>query len=117
MTRDSRGAATQPEGAQKRRNSEHIELFQNIYKTAGWQGVRRKQLEFEKLNEHKPGSNYYAIASQCALLGEKEQAFEYLNKAFEKRHGQMVLLAVEPVFDSLRDDPRFDEMVRRVGLK
>jgi len=54
---------------------------------------------------------------QCALLGDKEQAFEYLNKAVEKRHSQMVMLNVEPAFDSLRDDPRFDELVRRVGLK
>jgi ribosomal protein L21E len=51
------------------------------------------------------------------MLGEKEQAFEYLNKAIEKRHGQMVQLNVDPSFDILRDDPRFDELVRRVGLK
>jgi len=102
---------------QKQRNSEHIELFQNIYKTSGWRAVRQKQLEIEKLNEQKPSANLYAMARQCAKLGEKEQAFEYLNKATEKRQGQMVMLNVEPSFDILRDDPRFDELVRRVGLK
>ncbi len=50
------------------------------------------------------------------MLGEKEQAFEYLNKAIEKRHGQLRMLKVEPNFDILRDDPRFDELVKRVGL-
>ncbi len=57
------------------------------------------------------------MARQCVLLGDKEQAFAYLNKAIEKRQGQMIQLKVEPPFDSLRDDPRFDELVRRVGLK
>ena len=71
----------------------------------------------EKQNEQKPSANLYAMARLCAQLGEKEQAFEYLNKAFEKRQGQMVMLNVEPAFDPLRDDPRFAELVRRVGLK
>jgi tetratricopeptide (TPR) repeat protein len=102
---------------QKRANSEHIELYQNAYETLGWQGVRQKLLELEKLSEQKPSSNYYRLARQCAMLGEKEQAFEYLNKAIEKRHGQLTMLYVEPSFDILRDDPRFDELVRRVGLK
>ena len=51
------------------------------------------------------------------MLGDKEQAFEYLNKAIEKRQGQMIMLNVEPPFEILRGDPRFDELVRRVGLK
>jgi len=103
--------------SQKQINSEHIELYQNIYKTSGWKGVKQKQFEMEKQNEQKPSANFFAIARQCAKLGEKEQAFEYLNKAIEKRQGQMVMLNVDPSFDLLRDDPRFDELVRRVGLK
>ncbi len=102
---------------QKIANPESIEPLQKAYETAGWQGVRRKRLEIDKQNEHQPGSNLYAIARQSALLGEKEQAFEYLNKAIEKRHSQLVMLKVEPAFDNLRDDPRFDELVKRVGLK
>lgn len=102
---------------QKRTNPERIGLFQNAYETSGWQGVRQKIFEVQKLNEQKPSANLYAMARQCALLGDKEQAFEYLNKAIEKRQGQMIQLNVEPAFDNLRDDPRFDELVRRVGLK
>jgi tetratricopeptide (TPR) repeat protein len=102
---------------QKRTNPEHLELFQNAYETSGWRGVRQKLFEQQKLNEQKPSANLYAMARQCALLGDKEQAFEYLHKAIEKRQGQMTMLSVEPAFDLLRDDPRFDELVRRVGLK
>jgi serine/threonine-protein kinase len=49
-------------------------------------------------------------------LGESDRAFEWLEKAFEARDWQMALLNVEPLFDSLRADPRFTELVRRVGL-
>jgi tetratricopeptide (TPR) repeat protein len=102
---------------QKRKNPNHAEVYQKAYENGGWKEVSRKSLEFEKLDEEKPSGSYYRIARLYARLGEKEQAFEYLNKAFDKRHSQMVMLNVEPAFDSLRDDPRFDELVRRVGLK
>ncbi len=101
----------------KRTNPQNINIYQKTYETEGWVGVRRKQLELSKLGEHQPTANLYAIAIQCAVLGEKEQAFEYLNKTIEKGHSQIVMLNVEPAFDSLRDDPRFDELLRRVGWR
>ncbi len=102
---------------QKRTYSENIELFQKAYETSGWQAVRQKVFELNKSNNQKPSANYYATARQCALMGDKEQAFAYLNRAIEKRQGQMIMLNVDPPFDVLRNDPRFDELVRRVGLK
>ncbi|HEY8224569.1 MAG TPA: hypothetical protein VIG25_04775 [Pyrinomonadaceae bacterium] len=50
-------------------------------------------------------------------MGDKEQAFAFLNKALDKHQGQMIMLNVDPPFDPLRDEPRFTELVRRVGLK
>jgi len=102
---------------QKRTNPERVELFQKAYETSGWQAVRQNFLELNKVNDPKPSANYYAMARQCALMGDKEQAFAYLNKAIEKRQGQMIMLNVDPPFDTLRADPRFDVLVRRVGLK
>jgi cytochrome c-type biogenesis protein CcmH/NrfG len=49
-------------------------------------------------------------------LGETDQAFEWLEKAFEARDWQMALLNVEPAFDTVRSDPRFAALVARVGL-
>ena len=49
-------------------------------------------------------------------LGETDRAFDLLDKAFEARDWQMVLLKVEPAFDGLRSDPRFATLVERVGL-
>ena len=47
---------------------------------------------------------------------EKDQAFEWLEKAYEERPGELVYLKVDPRFDSLRSDPRFQDLVRRLGL-
>ncbi len=49
-------------------------------------------------------------------LGDKDRAFELLDKAYEERSGLLVYLKVEPIFDSLRDDPRFDDLLRRMDL-
>ncbi len=49
-------------------------------------------------------------------LGEKEQAFALLEKSYELRGIRLVLLKVEPEFDSLRAEPRFQDLLRRIGL-
>jgi DNA-binding winged helix-turn-helix (wHTH) protein len=49
-------------------------------------------------------------------LGEKERAIEQLGKAYEVRAGWIINLKVEPLFDPLRSDPRFADIMRRVGL-
>jgi len=56
------------------------------------------------------------IAFIYAALGEKDQAFAWLDKAYEGRDFILVLLKAEPMFDNLRSDPRFANLVRRVGL-
>jgi serine/threonine-protein kinase len=50
-------------------------------------------------------------------LGEKDQAFALLDKAYEGRDFILVTLKTEPMFDSLRSDPRFAGLLRRVGLE
>jgi serine/threonine protein kinase/tetratricopeptide (TPR) repeat protein len=49
-------------------------------------------------------------------LGQKDQAFEWLQKGVEDRSSWLIWLKVEPVFDALRSDLRFPELVSRVGL-
>jgi eukaryotic-like serine/threonine-protein kinase len=98
-------------------DAERVEIYQKAYESGGWHGVRRKQLEFDKIDSQKSGMLFFDVASLCALLGEKDQAFEFLNRAVEHREWAIIMLNVEPTFDSLRDDPRFAELVRRVGLQ
>ena len=49
-------------------------------------------------------------------LGDKEQAFAWLEKAYEERTNFLAYLKVQTTFDPLRSDPRFADLVRRVGL-
>jgi serine/threonine protein kinase/tetratricopeptide (TPR) repeat protein len=65
----------------------------------------------------KPGVPLsHLIASVHARLGEKDAAFEWLEKAFEEHASFLVYLKVHPLFDVLRDDPRFDALVKRIGI-
>ncbi len=57
-----------------------------------------------------------SIALVYAGLGERDPAFAWLEKACEERSFQMQWLTLEPRWDSLRSDPRFADLVRRVGL-
>ncbi len=56
------------------------------------------------------------IAMLCGPLGEKDRAFELLNKAYDERDGLLVLLKIDPLFDPLRSDPRFQALLQRVGF-
>lgn len=58
----------------------------------------------------------YNIAEIKAGLGWNDQAFKWLEKAYEQRDGAMVWLKVEPALDSLRSDPRFRHLLRRMRL-
>jgi len=58
----------------------------------------------------------YGIAMIYAALGDKEQAFQWLEKANDERNTEMVFLKVDPRADPLRNDPRFADLVKRIGL-
>jgi len=58
----------------------------------------------------------YSVATIYAALGEKEQAFQWLQKANDERNTEIVFLKVDPRLDPLRNDPRFEELVKRAGI-
>ncbi len=59
---------------------------------------------------------YSVVRAVEAALGEREAAFESLEQAYAERDIQLQFLKVEPGYDPLRDDPRFNEMLRRMNL-
>jgi TolB-like protein/DNA-binding winged helix-turn-helix (wHTH) protein/Tfp pilus assembly protein PilF len=63
--------------------------------------------------ERRPGYVSYAIAEICEALGRKEEALLWLEKAYDEGAAQMIGLKSD--FDSLHSDPRFQDLVRRVG--
>ncbi|MFQ5652758.1 MAG: protein kinase [bacterium] len=59
----------------------------------------------------------YFTATAYTALGDNDQAFDWLQKAFEEKDSQLLFLKVDPKSDNLRSDPRFTELIKKVGLK
>jgi adenylate cyclase len=88
----------------------------HAYAVSGNREEARKIISgLEKLAKTKYVSSFQ-IAAIYAGLGEKDQAFAYLEKAYEERADGLVNLKAEQRFDSLRSDPRFQDLARRIGL-
>ena len=58
----------------------------------------------------------FPVASLYLSLGDKDKAFEWLEKAYDERSAVMVFLKVDRRLDKLRSDPRFTDLLRRVGF-
>ncbi|GAF89119.1 unnamed protein product, partial [marine sediment metagenome] len=57
------------------------------------------------------------IAGIYAALGQDDEAFEWLERAYQEREPQLAWLKVDRRWDGVRDDPRFSELLRRIGLE
>ena len=68
------------------------------------------------LYEAQPNISHSSIAWAHAQLGNVDAAFASLDEAFELREGTLTLLREEPFFDSIRGDPRFSELLRRMNF-
>jgi TolB-like protein/Tfp pilus assembly protein PilF len=90
--------------------------FKAAYASTGWQGHWRKQLELSNEELRKRPVSPYFMAEIHARLGDKEQTLEWLEKAYEKHSDYLVRLKVDPLFDGLRSEPRFESLLRRIGL-
>ena len=89
--------------------------LQHAYETSGYRGYYREQL---RLLKERSKQSYVApalIAVIYARLGDKESAFTWLEKAYRERAG-LFFIEVEPVFDPMRSDPRFRDLLHRAGL-
>ncbi len=77
--------------------------------------ARRVLAQLQELSDriHVPP---YNIATIYAALGEKDRAIAELEKAYQERSWYLVWLGLDPQLDNLRSDPRFQDLVRRVGL-
>ncbi len=95
-------------------------MMLQAFKTGGERGFYQKNLErtLQMLTQSGGQSAGPAgIASAYALAGDKDSAFKWLNKAYAERDGQdIMLLKCVPPFKSLHGDPRFSDLLRRLGL-
>jgi len=98
-------------------NAEFAAALEQGFRSAGWNGALTKAIEFEQAQRTKTG--YFSpeeIAQLYADLGDKDQAFRWLNTAYQEHDWLLIGLKSFPPLDPLRSDPRFAELVRKVGL-
>jgi tetratricopeptide (TPR) repeat protein len=77
--------------------------------------ARRALQELLKIDHSKP-VDPIVIAQAYVGLGDKDQAIAWLEKACEQHSNELTSLKVNPAYDSLRSDSRFQDLLRRVGL-
>jgi hypothetical protein len=60
--------------------------------------------------------NPLGVANAYAEAGERDLAFQWLEKAFAERTPQLLHIVADPAYDGLRDDPRYKDLIRRIGI-
>ena len=110
---DENAAIMQSRGESK----EKIAVMRAIGSRKGFSAVR--QLEYNALLAKSRRGEYVApvtMANYCSLLGKKDEAFAWLQKAVLQRSAEIVLI-VSPQFSGIQDDPRYTETLSRIGLR
>jgi serine/threonine protein kinase len=99
-----------------RHESEYASALEQGFRSAGWKGALAQGIEI-RLAQRKAGySSPYGIAQLYAELRDKDQVFRWLNTAYQEHDGSLLNLKTDFLLDPLRPDPRFAELVRKVGL-
>ena len=93
-----------------------IVRLQEAFGKSGARGFWRRHLEDYREAAKSGYVNAGMVAQACARVGERDCAFEWLEKGFQDRSDLMVTLNADPVFDGIRTDRRFQDLIRRVGL-
>jgi tetratricopeptide (TPR) repeat protein len=98
------------------RHDTNLSFLGYVYAVVGRRAEARQALaELETESRRRHVSPIYR-ARIHAGLGEKDRAIALLRQAYDERSDHVLYLNTTPFFDSLRSDPRFVELLRRIGL-
>ena len=89
-----------------------------IFGQSGREGEARRAIEkLEQWARDRPTDPMPMLPAAYLGVDEKAKALAWLEKSFRERSAIITVLKVEPLYDPLREDPRFQELLRRVGLE
>ncbi len=94
---------------------EDVPLFPFAYIYAGL-GEKDQALAWMKEAAQREHLSLFTLADMYTRLGEHDQALALLEKAYEQRNGQLAWINVRRGWDLLRDDPRFQDLLRRMNF-
>ena len=89
----------------------------HIYATAGRKDEAKKIINDVAINYSLTGNDHRGMALIYTALGKKDRAFYWLEKSYEQHEESLCSLKVDPKFDALRSDPRFETLLKKIGLQ
>ncbi len=99
-----------------RNESEFASALQQGFRSAGWKGALTKGIEARQTQRKTGYYSAFMIAGLYADLGDKDQAFRWLNTAYQEHDWLLIGLKKDYILDPIRSDTRLAELVRKVGL-
>jgi serine/threonine protein kinase len=102
--------------ADDRNESEFASALDQGFRAAGWKAALTRGIEVRQAQRKTGYSSAAAIGGLYSDLGDKDQAFQWLDTAYRERDYWLIGLRTNFLYDPLRADPRFAEIERRVGL-
>lgn len=112
------GALARPERERIGPKARLLAPLAHVYATAGREAEALRLLQQLKAGRHS-GESYtlpITFAKVYAALGERDEALRWLERAHESHVWWMIFVNTSPDFDPVREDPRFQELVKRMGL-
>jgi TolB-like protein/Tfp pilus assembly protein PilF/tRNA A-37 threonylcarbamoyl transferase component Bud32 len=94
----------------------NVALLGNAYARAGRSAESRELLQELTLRARKRYVSPAYMAIVCTGLGERDRTFAWLDRAYDDRSDWLTLLRTDPVFDPLRSEPRFRDLIRKAHL-
>jgi TolB-like protein/Tfp pilus assembly protein PilF len=96
--------------------AEGVQALRDAYRAGGIRGYWRKYLEHQRETAKREHVSPVTFASIYAHLNEKEQELEWLEKAYQQHTPALYQLKESRTWDSLRSDPRFQDLLRRMNF-
>jgi TolB-like protein len=103
-------------GMKKTGRPEQAEAFASGYRKAKLKGACIALIEVLKNRSQREYVSPYEIAVYYALMGDRDHTFEWLEKAYAERSGRMEYVKTEEFFEPFHSDPRYIDLLRRMGF-
>ena len=94
----------------------NIATLRRAYAEAGWRGYWQKRLELLMIEAKEKPVPPLHFATIYARLGDKDKAFEWLEKTYHEHDMALPLLIMDPVWEAFHSDPRFTNLLQRMRL-
>jgi len=97
-------------------SGEDAKALETAYKRDGWKGFWRKELDLARQQSKHTYVPAYNIARAYARLGETDQVFEWLQRAYENQDHGLAAINIDPTFEEFHSNSGFSALLDKIGL-